>query len=149
MHDYAGLDEKSFGVIADFAVYVAETNFTSIAGLTPVGTTRGHSADFPGLTPGQAYYFAVTTKNIVGCESLELPLRVVRFTPTELQVGGNPNGVFSVVVTGPRGAEYVLEGSGDLHNWFPLQTNAPAAMPFAVTVTNVPGVDRFYRVLIR
>lgn len=136
-------------LIAEFAVYVTETNFTSVSGLAPVGTTRGHSADFPGLTPGQAYYFAVTTKNIVGCESLELPLRVVTFTPTELQAGGYTNEVFSIVANGPPGAEYVLLESANLRDWVPVSTNRPAVLPFSVTVTNVPGLNRFYQVLIR
>ena len=141
-------------VIDRFLVYMAETNFTSVAGMTPAQSTRGHSADFH-LVSGKTYWFAVTTRNIGGCDSTGLPIRVVAHTPggttdpTVLEPGGYTNGVFSIVVNGPVGAEYVLQGSENLRQWVPLQTNAPAAMPYAVTVTNVPGLNRFYRVVIQ
>ena len=103
---------------------------------------------FPDLTFGQAYYFAVVTRNINGCESPDLPLRVVTFTPTGLHPGAYANGVLSIVVNGPVGADYVLLGSTNLSDWARLQTNTPAVLPFAITVTNVPGMNWFYRVKV-
>lgn len=141
-------------VIEHFLVFMAETPCTSVIGMTPVQTTHGHSVDFHNLVVGKAYYSAVATRNIAGCDSTGPPLRVVAHTPcaaepTVLQPAGYSNGVFRTMMDGPVGADYVLEGSANLHSCFPLQTNSPAAMPLAVTVMNVPRVDRFYRVLIR
>ncbi len=135
-------------VIERFEVYMAQTNFTSVVGMAPVRTTRGTSVEFPDLTFGQAYYFAVVTRNINGCESPDLPLRVVTFTPTGLHPGAYANGVLSIVVNGPVGADYVLLGSTNLSDWARLQTNTPAVLPFAITVTNVPGMNWFYRVKV-
>jgi hypothetical protein len=135
-------------VIERFEVFMAETNFTSVAGMAPVRTTRGNSVDFPGLTFGQTYYFAVITKNISGCDSRELPVGVVSFTPTGLQPSIYADGMFSIVVNGPVGADYVLLGSTNLSDWVRLQTNTPAALPFSVTAPNMPGPTRFYRMLI-
>ena len=140
-------------VIEGFEVYQALTNFTSVAGMTPVGTTRGHSLDFTNLVSGKTYYLAVTTRNIGGCESSGLPVRVVPVTPgttapTVLQAGAYAGGVFSIAVHGPVGADYVLLGSTNLSEWVRVSTNTPAALPFAVTVTNVPGANWFYRVKV-
>ncbi len=142
-------------LIDQFWVFKSETPFTSVAGMTPVVTTRGHSADFTNLVAGKTYYFAATTRNITECDSTSLPIRVVAHTPsgttdpTVLHPAGYTNGVFTIVVDGPVGAEYVLQGSENLRQWFPLGTNTPSAMPYAVTITNVPGLNRFYRVLIQ
>ena len=142
-------------VIERFLVYMAETNFTSIAGMTPAQSTRGHSADFPSLLSGKTYYFAVTTRNIGGCDSSGLPIRVVAHTPEGtnapivLQPASYSDGVFTIVADGPPGADYVLMESTNLRDWVRLSTNTPAVLPYAVTVTNVPGLNRFYRVLIQ
>ena len=140
-------------VIERFEVYLALTNFTSIAGLTPAGTTRGHSLDFTNLVRGKTYYFAVTTKNIGGCESAGLPIRTVAVTPGEtaptvLQAGAYADGVFTIAVNGPLGADYVLLGSTNLAEWVRLSTNTLTALPFAITVTNQPGPNWFYRVKV-
>jgi len=135
--------------------YMAVTNFTSVAGMTPIQSTRGHSVDFPSLVSGRTYYFAVTTRNIGGCDSSGLPIKVVAHTPggtdvpIVLQPGSYDAGVFTIIANGPLGAEYVLMESTNLRDWVRLSTNTPAVLPYAVTVTNVPGLNRFYRVLIQ
>jgi hypothetical protein len=142
-------------VIDRFLVFMAETNFTSVAGMTPAQSTRGHSADFPNLLTGKTYYFAVTTRNIGGCDSSGLPVRVVAHTPggtnapIVLQPGAYDSGVFMIIADGPLGADYVLLESPNLRDWVPLSTNTPAVLPYSATVTNVPGLNRFYRVLIQ
>ncbi len=141
-------------VIERFSVYMAETNFNSVAGITVAQTTRGHSADFVGLIEGKPYYFAVTTVNIAGCESLDLPVRTVvvvpsATAPTELEVGGFSDGTLSLHVDGPRGADYVLLGSPDLENWFPLSTNTPPIVPFTIVWPAGSEPCQFYRLLIR
>lgn len=142
-------------VIDRFVVYLAETNFTSVAGMKPAASTRGHSVDFTGLVIGRTYYFAVTAVNIAGCDSSALPVRVVAHTPdptTELpviQFGDILEGTVSFEVSGPPGAEYVLLGSENLEDWFPLSTNTPTATPF--TITWPIGIEpaQFYQVLVR
>lgn len=54
-----------------YAVYLAETNFTSVAGKTPTLLTRARRADLTGLVNGKTYYAAVTTINIAGGESTQ------------------------------------------------------------------------------
>ncbi|MBI4324965.1 MAG: hypothetical protein HY674_06840, partial [Chloroflexi bacterium] len=140
-------------VIDRFLVYMAETNFTAVAGMTPAVSTRGHSADFH-LVTGKAYYFAVTTRNIAGCDSSGLPLRVIAHTPTGttaptvLQPGSYADGVFTIITDGPLGAAYVLQSSTNLTDWVRLQTNSPSVLPFSVMVTNEPGMNMFYRVKV-
>jgi len=138
-------------VIQDFSVYIAETSFTSVAGMSPVLTTRGHWADFTDLIGGKTYWFAVTTRNIGGCQSVDLPVRVVSFAPTELQAPVIEDGALSFTVNGPLGTQYVLEASSDLREWVSLETYTPTAMPFEVTapVTSAPGVSWFYRLLMQ
>jgi hypothetical protein len=141
-------------VIDRFYVFMAETNFTSVAGMTPVASTRGHSADFS-LVVDKTYWFAVTSQNIGGCPSTGLPVRVIAHTPggtnvpIVLQPGAYDSGVFTIIADGPLGADYVLLESPDLRDWTRVSTNTPAVLPFSVTVTNVPGLNRFYRVLIQ
>jgi len=142
-------------VVDRFFVYMATTNFTSVAGLTPVQSTRGHSADFVNLVSGKTYYFALTTRNIGGCDSTGLPIKVVAHTPGSvdvpivLQAGSYDAGALTIIASGPPGADYVLMESTNLRDWVRLSTNTPAVLPYAVTVTNVPGLNRFYQVLIQ
>ena len=140
-------------VIDGFEVYRSLTNFTSVAGMTPAGTTRGHRLDFTDLVRGKTYYFAVTTKNIGGCESSGLPIQVVSVVPGEtgptvLQAGACAQGVFTIGLDGPAGADFVLLGSTNLTDWLRLSTNTPAVLPSTITVTNVPGANWFYRVKV-
>ncbi len=51
-----------------YAVYVADADFASVAGMTPISQTKAAQADLSGLENGRTYYFAVTTVNTAGCE---------------------------------------------------------------------------------
>lgn len=51
-------------LVKHYAVYQATSPLSSVAGLTPVITTRARQIDLPGLENGLAYHFAVTTVNI-------------------------------------------------------------------------------------
>src|SRR5262249_49474158 len=52
---------------------------------------------------------------------------------------------FQFNVTGSTGFLYIVQGSTDLFNWSPLQTNT---MPFSFTDSNAAGFDaRFYRAM--
>jgi hypothetical protein len=141
-------------VVDRYRVYLAETNFTSVLGMKPAASTRGDSVVFH-LVANKTYWFAATTQSIAGCDSSALPLRVIAHTPsgttdpTVLHGGSYANGAFSIAVNGPLGAEYVLEESENLRGWFSLGTNSPPAMPYMVTVTNLTGLNWFYRVLIQ
>ncbi len=55
-------------------------------------------------------------------------------------------GQFQMNVTGPTGFTYIVQGSTDLLNWSPLQTNA---LPFVFTDSNASGFpSRLYRTLL-
>ena len=141
-------------VIAGFKVYESEADFTSVAGMMPARTTRGHSCDFINLTVGKTYYFAVTTVNIAGSESANLPIHTVAFTPTGenrpivLQAGSYRDGVFTIQVDGPVGADYVLQGSTNLTDWVRMSTNSAPVLPYDLSVTNMFDTSHFFRVLI-
>lgn len=142
-------------VIERFLVYLSETNFTSVAGMPVALSTRGHTADFANLSEGKTYYFAVASKNIAGCESIGMPIRVVAHTPggptppTELRIVDYSEESLSIVISGPVGPEYVLQGSTNLVHWLPLQTNRPTVLPITMTATNGPAGQEFFRVLVR
>jgi hypothetical protein len=64
-------------LLQHYAVYVAATPFASVAGLTPVLTTRGTRADLGGLTNGTEYTCAVTAVNLsAGADPTVTPVAV-------------------------------------------------------------------------
>jgi DNA-binding beta-propeller fold protein YncE len=70
-------------------------------------------------------------------------------TPLAITTGaafGFTNGVFGFNVTGPSGANVVIQTSTDLHNWIPLQTNLLGSAPFYFSDSqSTTNVQRFYR----
>ena len=57
-----------------------------------------------------------------------------------------PNGDFSLRVSGQSGSRYAVEGSTNLVNWLPLQTNRISSVSFDYTDTGARALDRrFYR----
>lgn len=59
-------------LVKHYAVYQATSPLSSVAGLTPVITTRARQVDLPGLENGLEYHFAVTTVNIAEGERAEV-----------------------------------------------------------------------------
>jgi hypothetical protein len=63
----------------------------------------------------------------------------------------NPNGVltngtFNLQVSGTTGRTYVLQGSTNLRNWIPVNTNIPASSPFTMTDPGAANfLYRYYR----
>jgi hypothetical protein len=59
---------------------------------------------------------------------------------------GFTNGVFGFDVSGPSGANVVIQGSTDLQTWIPLQTNLFGSGPLHFSDAQSPAnVRRFYR----
>jgi hypothetical protein len=83
-----------------YAVYQAGTNFTGVASMTPVLTTRGTRADVSGLANGTPYFFAATTVNIV--DGQKQGVQAVTATPSP--VSGQFADLATTNVTGPASA---------------------------------------------
>ncbi len=66
-------------LVKHYGVYVNDSPFTSVAGMSPTRTTTGNRADITGLKNGTEYHFAVTTVNISDGERTEV--ESVRETP--------------------------------------------------------------------
>jgi hypothetical protein len=59
---------------------------------------------------------------------------------------GFTNGVFGFDVSGPSGANVVIQANTDLQTWIPLQTNLLRSGPLYFSDTQSPAnVRRFYR----
>jgi hypothetical protein len=108
-----------------------------------VGTAT--NATLTGLVEGKTYYFAATTYDSSGDESVfstELSY-TVPVTPATLAPAARSGGQFSFNVTGGTGDQYVVQASTDLVNWTTLQTNT---VPFTFVDTNSASFSkRFYR----
>jgi hypothetical protein len=66
---------------------------------------------------------------------------LIPFPAPALSAAAISGGQFSFSVGGVAGYQYVIEGSGDLMTWQPLQTNAA---PFTFTLTNAAGLPQQY-----
>ena len=55
---------ESSQYVKHYAVYVSETDFSTVESMTPTLTATGTSANVAGLTNDTTYYFAVTTVNL-------------------------------------------------------------------------------------
>ena len=71
--------EEPAGLVLLYAVYVSETDFTTVEGKTPVLETGAAEAEITGLENGRAYYLAVTTVNTGGCS--DPAVQAVRAVP--------------------------------------------------------------------
>lgn len=72
--------------IARYNVYVSESNFSDISGLTPAMTVSGVSASalVSGLENNRAYYVAVTTETLGGHQATKVePLKVTPMSDSE------------------------------------------------------------------
>lgn len=100
-----------------YAVYISEQNFSSVAGMTPVVTTRGRRAYVEGLQNGRAYFFAVTTVNIANGE--DPVVQTITATPNPVP------GVFADLAVSAVSA--------------PAQVNVGTAVTFDWMVMNLGG----------
>jgi hypothetical protein len=131
-----------------YNVYFGTTshNYTS---MVTVGNTT--SATIPGLTPGTTYYFAITTYDMSGNESVfssEVSYLVPTIIPTTTTMTSVADfgGQFGFVVNGVPGTQYVVQASTNLTDWIAIQTNTA---PFAFADTNTAGfAQRFFRLAI-
>ena len=138
---WAGYNEWAQGDIVRYDIYMFTRSGTNGMQVALVASVPGEtfSITLTNLSAGEDHFFAVVAVDALG-----------RFRPAgSVEPGSYLNGVFSVFVNNPLGAEFVLLESSDLRNWVRLQTNTAAGMPYAMSVTNVPGLNRFYRLLIR
>jgi hypothetical protein len=55
--------------VEHYAIYASESDFSSVAGMTPTLTSKNTAAKVAGLTNHTTYYFAVTTVNLSGGEN--------------------------------------------------------------------------------
>jgi len=128
------------------------TNSIDVGNVTNVVVTN--------LAPDTTYYFAATSYDILGVESVfsneiavttplatnsppstNSPAVIASPTPQNVSVSGQ----FSFDVSGDSNEVYVVQASADLIIWVPVQTNAP---PFTFVDTNAGQfASRFYRVV--
>ena len=115
----------------------AYTNEISVGNLTNLTVS--------GLSSGSTYYFAARAINGSGVEST-FSVQTSYSVPFPGAMAGRPilssNGV-SISVTGQAGSTYIVQGSTDLVNWVPLETNIS---PLLFTDTN-RYKKRFYRAI--
>jgi hypothetical protein len=138
---WAGYNEWAERDIIRYDIYMlsrrgdGSTRLT-LANSVPAGT---FSITFNNLPAEEEHFFAVVAVDALG-----------QYTPAgSLRTGRYAGGLFSLFVDNPLGAEFVLLESPDLMTWVMVQTNTASAMPCQMTVTNTPGLNRFYRVLIQ
>lgn len=97
-------------LVKHYAVYRSNTSFTSVAGMTPVLTTRGLRADIGGLENGTPGFFAVTTVNIA--DGQNPGVQAVAATP------GPVSGRFAdLVITHVAGPSTAYSGQTISVNW--------------------------------
>ncbi|MCU7918626.1 MAG: hypothetical protein KZQ95_09740 [Candidatus Thiodiazotropha sp. (ex Epidulcina cf. delphinae)] len=135
--DWRGYDEAANGNdIANYALYIETTPYTSVAALTPAATlaagVQQHSAQ--GLTPNQPYYLAVVAVDAQG-NRLD-SVTPVSATPTDTTPPGEARGLTIV----PSATSLQLswsapaEGSADLAG-YRLYFNNDAGTPLDAAVT--------------
>ncbi len=59
---WAGVEPSQY--VKHYAIYASESDFSSVAGMTPSITSKNNAAKVAGLTDNVVYYFAVTTVNL-------------------------------------------------------------------------------------
>ncbi|MEI8044135.1 MAG: immunoglobulin domain-containing protein, partial [Verrucomicrobiota bacterium] len=133
----------SFSVQADSATplnyqwYYGQTNLLAGADEAALSLTN--------VQPAQAGDYFVVVNNIAGSATSTLATLTV-LMPTNILSGPKftPGGEFQFNVAGNPGSNYVVEGSTNLADWFPLLTNTS---PFTFTDADAANLPtRFYRV---
>lgn len=138
---WSGYNEWVQYDVIRYDIYMFTRGSTNRSQIVRVASVPGEtfSATLTNLPAGEDHFFGVVA---VDAREGFLPVGT-------LGTGKYTNGVFSVVVNNPFGAEFVLWESPDLVNWSQLQTRTPATMPYSFMTTNVPGLNRFYRLMIQ
>jgi hypothetical protein len=119
---------------------------------TDAGNTN--SAIINDLAEGRTYYFAVTSYNTIGLESLPSPemayaipyaTNVVRFTSNPITI--QPKGQIGVSLSGPVGRTAVLLTSTNMTTWSAIATNTFTTTNLFIKITDTPSVTktRFFR----
>ena len=130
--------------IAGYKIYAgtASRDYSITNVVAPATST---TTTITGLVEGQTYYFAATTYDGAGDESVfsAEATYTVPVTPATLGAPAQTGGQFSFSVTGVTGYQYVVQASTDLVNWVSLQTNAA---PFTfVDMDAASFSQRYYR----
>jgi hypothetical protein len=108
------------------------------------------------LQEGQTYYFAVTSYDIFGFESLPspeivfaVPSNVVTFTANPITI--QPKGQIMVSCTGPVGKSAVLLTSTNMVTWDAIATNVFTTTNLFMKVADSPSTTkiRFFRVRLQ
>jgi GH25 family lysozyme M1 (1,4-beta-N-acetylmuramidase)/alpha-tubulin suppressor-like RCC1 family protein len=137
----AGAD-VSFSVVADSAAplsyewHLAETNHLVAVDAATLSLTN--------VQPDQAGEYWVVVNNIAGPVTSAVATLTVLIPANILTAPAyNTDGVFQVNLAGLAGSNYVVEGSTNLVDWSPLETNTS---PFSFSDTNALNVPmQFYR----
>jgi hypothetical protein len=114
----------------------------------PISGATNSSLPLAAVGAGDNGNYSVLVSNLVGNASASAAL-VVQVPPAVSQVGRNPNGSFTLQLSGMSNSNYIVQVSSDLINWTPLVTNTlPASGTTQVTDTNAATqVQRFYRLV--
>jgi hypothetical protein len=141
-----GWNASTDPLVAGYNVYYGGTSgiYTN---KTSVGLAT--SAVTSGLLVGVTYYFAATTYNAAGLESLfTSPLTyTVPTQPQRVQVRAMPAGQFALTVTGTVGHTYNIQATQDFKTWTIIGTvTLGASGQQSFTDTNAASFSRrFYR----
>jgi fibronectin type 3 domain-containing protein len=117
------------------------------------GVTTTNCTD-TGLNNGTTYYYVVSALNISGesANSIQISATPSAGSPPPNQLTGYSltNGVFSFILNGAVGSNYIIEVSSDLVQWTPFSTNTipPAGWLLIVDPTAGSQQERLYRTVI-
>jgi hypothetical protein len=106
-----------------------------------------------GVQPGQAGEYRVVVTDSAGSTATSAVARLTVALPPTLSltsVAGASNHLFTFGFEAPAEVSYIVEGSTNLIEWLPLQTNGTGTGLIGFTdsaVTHVP--QRFYRAILR
>ena len=123
-------DSQPREYVAQYCLYLSETSFTSVAGMTPRARLTGTTASIAGLVNEKTYYCAITAVNLSGGEKKEVVAQVgtplgdkegptisdVRFENAPLVNGMvlQHSGTFNLTAADPSGmsrVEFRFDGS--------------------------------------
>lgn len=110
----------------------------------------GATTDFITVTnalPSNAGYYSVVVSNVVGSVISTPAQLTVNMLPAKFSlVTPLPNGNVQITFNGSPGTKYIIEGSTNLVNWFPIVTLTDTTNPVTIVDTNaLQSANRFYR----